>query len=51
MLFMDEDTGRIGWGSIICAYFVPMIMIIAYRYMLKSTFENTDDTEAQARAL
>lgn len=51
MLFMDEETGKIGWGCIICAYCVPMITIIAYRFMLKQTFENTDDTLAQVRAL
>lgn len=47
MLFMDEETGKIGWGCLICAYCVPFISIIAYRMMLFNTFKNPEDLLAK----
>jgi hypothetical protein len=46
MLFMDEETGKIGWGSIACAYFVPLTLVVVFGYMLNGTFCNPEDIGA-----
>lgn len=51
MLFMDEETGKIGWGSIAVAYFVPLTMVAAFGYMMNGTFCDPADIGAQVREL
>lgn len=43
MLFMDEDTGRVGWGGIFVCYLFPLIIVYIYYLMMSSTFGEDEE--------
>lgn len=51
MLFIDEETGSIGWAGILVCYFFPVIVVVVYYFMMKSTFKNQDDLARRVEIL
>lgn len=51
LLFIDEETGSVSWGSILVVYFFPIMAVSAYFVMLKYTFEPDDSLAERLRNL
>ena len=43
------ENGRINFFAIILCYVLPVIIVIVYYFMFKSTFKNPEDLEAKIR--
>jgi hypothetical protein len=50
MLFIDNN-GRIGFVAIFFVYFFPIVIVIAYHYMMESTFKPDPEVALRAKAL
>lgn len=51
MLFIDEETGSIGWAGIFVCYFFPVIVVTIYWFMMRSTFKPEDDLETRVKMM
>lgn len=51
ILFIDEDTGSIGYGSIFVCYIFPVVIVYVYWLMMKSTFAPDEDLGTRVKLL